>query len=77
MAILFRDDQDKRHDGPTHTKRIVREGSDGRYGFSIGLVILVTKIILMCALDPLRWLPLEIPKVGNMMIMKKENYLAK
>nr|CAH0108035.1 unnamed protein product [Daphnia galeata] len=28
--LSSRDDQDKRHDGPTHTKRIVREGSDGR-----------------------------------------------
>ncbi len=51
MAILFRDDQDKRHDGPTHTKRIVREGSDGRYGFSIGLVILNFILVMFLKLS--------------------------
>ncbi|XP_046631631.1 pinin-like [Daphnia pulicaria] len=28
--LSSRDEQEKRHDGPTHTKRIVREGNDGR-----------------------------------------------
>ena len=30
ILSVFRDEQDKRHDGPPHTKRIVREGADGR-----------------------------------------------
>jgi hypothetical protein len=30
-CFACRDEQEKRHDGPTHTKRIVREGNDGRY----------------------------------------------